>query len=141
MATAFVYGSVLTDAFSGSINFPAATVQAILCASTYTPNQDTHSRLSSLTGELSGGGYARQTLASKSLTYDAASNTLTISCANVVFPAVTGTFRYAIFAINTGTASTSPLLICVDYLTDQTVTAQDVQLTTPVNGLLQCATA
>lgn len=142
MATSFVYGSVQTDAFSGAINFPASTVQAILLDSSYSPNQDSHSRISHLTGELTDASYARQTLSSKVLAYDAGTNTLKLTSGKITFPGLDDTFRYLVIAVNMGSPSSSPLLLCVDFLSNQVPGGVDVDFTpSTLDGLIKSVVA
>lgn len=141
MTVGFMYASVINDAFNGDLDYVAGTVQALLVDDTYTPNQDTHDRLSDITGELSGGSYARVTLSGKVLSYDAGTNTWTITASAITFAPMTGTFRYCILALNTGSAATSPLLFCVDYEVDKVATAQEVRVTIPTTGIAQVAIA
>lgn len=90
-----------------------ATIKALLVTSTYTYNEDTHDFLNDITGEVSAGGYSRQTLTGVSVDYDAAQGVV-ITADNLNF----GTFNATnvlgpIFFIDTGTPSTSEL-ICAD---------------------------
>ena len=70
------YGKGLLEVHKGNIDLDGATIVAILCTSSYTPNQDTHEFVTDLTNELSGGGYARVTLSGKAVTYDSSTNTV-----------------------------------------------------------------
>lgn len=129
--TAFWYGLGLQKAFTSTatdqINWPTDTFKVALVSAAYTPAQDTdnYANLAGFTtNELSGSGYVRQTLASKTLTYDAASNTVRFKAADPAFgPGFTGSFRYAVIFKDTGSAATSPLLGVIDFGAVQTVTA------------------
>lgn len=130
-ATTLWYGTSLQKAFTSTstdqLNWTTDTIKVALVTSSYTPNQDTDNfaNLAGFTAnELSGGGYARQTLGTKTLTFDAASNTVRFKAADTVFGAAfTGTFRYAVVLKDTGTASTSPLIAYVNFGSDQSVSA------------------
>lgn len=134
-ATASVYGLALGALASKAIDWSGDTIKVALCDNTYTPAQDTHQYASDLTGELTDASYARQTLASKTSTYDAASNALKLSAANPVFTALTGTFRYAVFIDDTGTAGTSRLLGWTDFGADQVAAGVDTTLTVGTSGI------
>lgn len=99
-----------------------------LHTSTYTPDQDAHDFFNDATNEVSGGGYAVQTLGTKSVVYDTATNTIQLRAADTTYAALTAAFRYAVIWKDTaGASSTDPLLGYVD-LGAQSVTATDVVL-------------
>jgi len=141
--TARLYGPALTSLAAGSINFTGSTVKAMLCTSAYTPNQDTHQFKSSVTGEVSGTGYTAGgvTLASKTVAYDTASNTLTLDAADLSWPSSTITARYLVFYVSTGTDATSPLIAYVDFGADVTTTNGTFTYTLPATGLVQLTAA
>jgi hypothetical protein len=130
MATAVWYGLGLQKSFTSTatddIEWTTDTIKIALVTATYTPNQDTdnYANLAGFTGnELSGGGYARQTLGGKTLTYDGPSNTIRFKATDPAWTAFTGTWRYAVIFKDTGTASTSPFIGLVDFTANQTITA------------------
>lgn len=99
------------------------TIEVSLHTSAYTPDQDTHDFMNDVTNEVSGGGYARQTLGTKSINYDATTNHVQLRAANTTFSSLTATFRYIVISVNTaGASSTDPVLGYVDTL-GQSVTA------------------
>lgn len=129
--TALWYGLALEKSFTSTatddIEWTTDAIKVALVSSSYTPNQDTdnYANLSGFTtNELSGGGYARQTLGTKTLTYDGASNTVRFKAADAAFgPGFTGTFRYAVVFKDTGTAATSPLIGLINFGADQSITS------------------
>lgn len=130
MATTKWYGLALQKAFTSTatddIEWTTDTIKVALVTSTYTPNQDTdnYANLAGFTGnELSGGGYARQTLGTKTLTYDATSNTVRFKAADPSWTSFTGIFRYAVIFKDTGSAATSPLIGYIDFGSDQSITS------------------
>lgn len=141
MATAKLYGAALAALTSKKIDWANDTIQCALLSSAYTPNQDSHAYASDLTGELTDASYARKTLTGKTSTYDAATNTQKLSAANIVFPALTGTFRYAVILVSTGTAATSPLVAYTDFGSDQVAAGVDVTLTVDSSGVVTFTTA
>lgn len=143
MATSKVYGLALQSLVSGQINFTGSTVKAILLTSSYSPNQDTHRFKSDLSGEAVGTGYTAGgvTVTSKTATYASGTNTLTLGCADVVWAAATVSARYIAFYVDTGTASTSPLISYVDFVSDVTSTGGAWTYPVPTAGIAQLTAA
>lgn len=123
--TSKLYGLFLKSLVNKEVDFDTDTVKAMLCTSSYTPNQDTHQYKSSVTNEVVGTGYTAggATVASKTVTYDTATNTLTLDAADVSWAASTITARYLVFYVDTGSAATSPLISYVDFGADVSTTA------------------
>lgn len=142
-ASAKLYGLVFTSLTSGLINYPTATVRVMLATSAYVPNQDTHQFVSSVTGEATGTGYTAggQALTTKTVVYTAATNTLMLGCANPSWTTSTFTFRYAVFYVDSGTPSTSPLISWMDFGSDQAATGGTVTITIPATGIAQLVAA
>ena len=59
----------MRDVMNGSIDLDTDTIKVLLVTSAYTPDQDTHTKHSDVTNEVSGTGYTAggATLANKSL--------------------------------------------------------------------------
>ena len=121
--TSKAYGLAVKSAFSGEINYPSATVKAMLTTSSYAPDQDTDQYKSSVTNEITGTGYTAGgvELTNKTLSYDPDTNTLSLGADNPEWTGATFTFRYMVFYVDTGTDATSPLLTYVDFGADQSV--------------------
>lgn len=66
---------------NNAYNFVSDTIKCILATSSYTPDAEAHSVLADITNEVSGGNYARITLASKSITRSG--GTVTVTSANI----------------------------------------------------------
>lgn len=115
----------------------------MLTTSTYVPDQDAHRYKSSVTNEAAGTGYTAGgvALASKSVTYDAASNTLTLTSANPAWPGATVTARYLVVYVDTGTAATSPLICYVDFGADVSATATTFTYVVPTTGIASVTVA
>lgn len=139
------YGLAVRSIISGEVNFLSNTVKCLLLTSSYTPNQDTHRYRSDLTNELAAtGGYTAGgvTLGSKTVAYDNASNTLTLDSADPEWASLTASaVRYAVFYVDTGTASTSPLLSYINFGADQAPASQTFRITLPATGILQFVVA
>ena len=114
--TSKLYGSVLSQLLSGGINFSSDTIKVAGVTSAYTFDQDAHNYFDDITNEITGTGYTAGgfTLTGKSLTYDGATNTLKIDGADISAADCTFTVAKLVIYKATGTASTSPLILCVD---------------------------
>jgi hypothetical protein len=120
--SAFWYGNALLKALNKEIDWDTDTIKVALVANTYTPNQDTHTYFSDITGEVTGTGYTAggQALASKTITYTGATNIIALDAADTTWAASTLTARYAvIYDDSPATAATKPLLGYVDFGVDQ----------------------
>jgi hypothetical protein len=140
--TAKMYGLAHKSAWNKEIDFDSDTIKAVLCDIGYTPNQDTHQYASSLTDECTDASYSRKTLSSKSVSYDAATNTFKLDAADFGWTALTETFRYMVYVdTQTGSDATSPLIAVVDFGSQQTVSAQDVNIALDADGLVTVTVA
>lgn len=130
-ATLVVYDSYKRDLQDGTIDTDGDTWLMGLSTVTYTPNQATHETLADITNEVAGNGYARQTLASVTLTEPVA-GTWQFDSADAVFTATGGSIvaRYYWIFDDTPTAPADPLF-CYGLLDD---TPADVT-TTDTNTL------
>ena len=113
----------VVEQVGNDVNLLTGTVELSLHTSTYSPNRDTHDFMDDATNELSGNGYARQTLASKTITYDSASDQVRFDCADITFSfSASNTWRHGVVSINTaGAASTDPLYGLLTWDSDQSV--------------------
>ncbi len=146
--SAFWYGPGLTACLSKLVDWTADTIKVQLHTSTYTPNQDTHAVQTDLTNEVaSANGYTTGgvTLASKTRTYQSASNRLELDAADVSWTATTGntiTARYAVILDTTpGTAATNRLLGYVDFGADVSATGAALTITWDATGCLTLTAA
>lgn len=144
MATGKLYGNVVGKAFNKEIDLDSDTIKVALCTSAYTPDQDAHAYFSSVTGEVSGAGYASggATLTSKTVTYTAGTNTFAFDAADVQWTGATFTARYAvIYDATPGTAATNPLIGYVDFGSDQTASAGTFTITWDAAGVFTVTVA
>jgi hypothetical protein len=97
------------------------TIKIALCTSSYTLDRDAHTFFDDITNEVTGTGYTAggATLASKTITKDDANDRSVFDAADVSWTSSTITARYGIMYMDSGTASTSPLIACLDFESDQ----------------------
>lgn len=134
------YSSVLTTMAEDGLNFVAGDAVVALCTSSYVPSQTGHAFLDDITNELTDSSYARQLLTGKSISYS--SGVLTLAAADTTFPALIGSsIRYAIFAMDRGADSASPLLGYWDLGTNQNANVNDFKLNYHAAGFMTISLA
>lgn len=137
--TAFLYGVPVKNQYDGTavIDFNTDTIKCALATSTYTPSQDTHDFFNDITNEVSGTGYTAGgvTLTTPTITYTTGTNVIALDADDVSWTSASFTARYAIVYKSTGTASTSPLLLYVDFGADQTVSSGTFTIQWAAGGL------
>lgn len=86
-----IYNQYMKSLQNKEINWNTDTFKLMLCDASYTPNQGTHQYKSSVTGEVSGGGYVAGGIAltGVTLTYDSANKRYTVSADPVQWSGVT----------------------------------------------------
>lgn len=119
------YPTSLKKMIDGDIDFLADTIKVALLQSSYTYSA-AHEFADDLTNEVSGGSYARQTLAGKASALDGTEAVFTADAS--VWEAVTLTARFAVIYKDTGDDATSPLIALIDFGGNQSVSAQDFTL-------------
>ncbi len=136
--TAKYYGNAFVSAFNKEIDFNSDTIKVMLCTSSYTPDQDAHNYKDDVTNEVSGTGYSAggATIASPSITYTGASNTLKLDGDNVTWSTSTITARYAVIYDDTpATDATKPLIAYIDFGADVSTTSGDFSITFDAAGI------
>lgn len=138
------FGLALQSAFNKEIDLDSDTLKVMLCNSTYVPDQDTHRYKSSVTNEVTGTGYTAggATLASVTVAYNAATNTLTLDAADTAWSGSTITARYAvIYDATPGTDATRPLIAYIDFGADVSTTAGTFTITWDAAGIASLTAA
>lgn len=139
-----MYGNMLLKALNKEVDYDTDTIKVMLCTSTYSPNQDTHIYKSSVTNEVTGTGYTAggATLASKTITYDTATNVVVLDAADVTWASSTITARYAVIYSDAGASdATKVLLGYVDFGSDQASTSGNFTLTWDATGIFRITVA
>jgi len=117
---------MVRDVNSGAIDFSANTFYVLLCTNAYTPNKDTQTKRSDITGEVAaGGGYTTGGQAvTPTVTLDTANDRVDITFADVTWGASTITARYAVIYRRRGGASSADELVAAcDFGSDISTTA------------------
>lgn len=122
------FGATATD----QIDYVNDTIKIALTTITFTPAQDTHDYFADVTNELVATGYTAggATIGGKTLTYDAATNTVRLK-GTISNWSITGgaTWAWGIIYKDTTVAGTSPLLGYINFGGSQTVTDGSIALT------------
>lgn len=134
-----IYNSFKRDIMNGSIDLDTDTIKVALVTSTYTPNQDTHTKFSDITNEVSGTGYTAggATLANKAVTADNTDNEGVFDADDVTWSTSTITARGAVLYKSRGGAASADELICyIDFTTDKSSTAGNFTLQWNSEGII-----
>jgi hypothetical protein len=139
-----LYGNFLLKALNKEVDFDSDTIKVALVSSSYTPDQDAHDYFNDVSSyEVTGTGYTAggATLASKTATYDSATNVVILDAADTTWASSTITARYAVIYDSTGTSSTSPLIGYVDFGSDQSSTSGNFTITWDSTGIVRITVA
>ncbi len=122
-----IYNSFKRDIMNGSIDLDTDTIYILLVTSSYTPNQDSHTKRSDVTNEVaSGSGYTTggTEILNKAVTVDNTDNEGVFDGDDPVWTTSTITARGAVIYKHRGGASSADELICYkDFGSDKTSTA------------------
>lgn len=136
--TAKYYGKFFQSLANKEIDLDTDVIKVMLCTSSYAPNQDTHRYKSDITNEITGTGYTATgaTLASVTVAYDGASNTLTFDAADTSWTTATFTAHYAVlYDASPASDSVRPLISYLDFGADIPVTGSTFQITWDPAGI------
>ena len=128
-----VYNEALTSIGKCEIDYLNDDIVVILTTDDGDIDADTF--ISDLTGEITGGGYTRQTLASKTVTTDDTNDRAIFDAADVQWTSLTNTFRYIHVAQSTGNDATSRLITKIDTGSSQAIDNGTYDVTWPVSGV------
>ncbi len=137
------YAEGVNAVFTKTVDPLADTIKMALVDSSYTPDYDTDDFwVIPEANEITGTGYSAGgvTVGSKTFTYNSGTGLWTFSTTvDPSWATATVTFRYAILYKSTGTDSTSPLLTCADFGSDQSAVAELLTLHVPTAGFFEIA--
>jgi len=118
--TAKLFGKALLALANEEIDWEADAIKVVLCASEFTPAQDTMDYYDDVTNELTtASGYTAggATITTTSAIYTASTNILMLDGADVSWADSCITARYAVVYDSTpGTAGTDPLICWTDFV-------------------------
>lgn len=123
---------------TGKFVWSSDTFKVSLSTSTFSPNVDTMDFFNDVTNEVTGTGYTSggATLASKTSTYDTATDQVRLDAADTSWTTSTITARYAVVWYDTaGASSTDPILGLVNFESDVSTTAGTLQITWDATGI------
>lgn len=120
----FAYNNLLDDAFTGNL-LKTDTYYVMLTGSGYVADQDTHTKRSDVTSEVTGTGYtAGGQVIVPTFTKDTTNNRMQIVFPTVTWPSSTITARRAVYYKSRGgVASADELVAYNDFTSDVTTTA------------------
>lgn len=143
--SAYMFGQALSKALNKEISWPNDNIKVALVSDSWTPSQDTNSYWGDVSSnEVSGTGYVAggATLASKTMTYDGATNKTKLSAANAQWPASTITARYAVVYDDTpSTDASKPLLGYVDFGANQSTSSTTFEIVWSAAGIFELTAA
>jgi len=142
MIVSKLYATAMKQLGNKEIDWDTDTIKVMLTTSSYTPNQQTHDYKNDVTNEISGAiGYTTggATLAGKTVT--TSTLTTTYDANDVSWTTATFTFRYAIIYVDTGVASTSPLICYIDFGSDVSISTGTVTIQFNASGIFTLTVA
>jgi len=133
-----VYNTYKSDCLNANVDLTNDTIKLSLHTSTYTPDIDLDEFYDDVDNEVGASGTYSAGGATLSVTVstDDTDNEGVFDATDVSFTTATITARYAIIYKSTGTASTSPLVLYIDFATDQSSTAGTFSIAFAAEGIL-----
>jgi hypothetical protein len=134
-----IYNSFKRDIANGSIDLDTDTIKVMLVTSTYTPDQDAHTKRSDITNEVTGTGYSAggEALANKAVTVDNTDNEGVFDADDLTWASSTITARGAVLYKSRGGASSADELIkYVDFTSDKSSSAGNFTIQWHAEGIL-----
>ena len=128
-----VFNEAITSIGKCEIDYLNDTVVVLLL--TGAPDIDADTFISDLSGEVSGGGYTRKTLASKTITTDSTNDRAIFDAADVQWTSLIADFRYIVVSQSTGNDSTSRCITTIDTGATQSIDAGTYDITWPTSGV------
>lgn len=133
-----IYNKGLLKLVDGTVDYLTDNIAILLTDNTYTFNVS-HEFVSDVSAsEVSGAGYSRKTIASKTITL--ADNVVTFDCGDITYTAMSTTedLASAIFYKETGTDNASSLVVHIDF-EDISTSNSDINIVTSAEGIFQLA--
>lgn len=134
-----IYNSFKRDIANGAIDLDTDTIKVMLVTSSYTADQDAHTKRSDVTNEVVGTGYSTggSALANKTVTADNTGNKGVFDADDLTWSTSTITARGAVLYKSRGGASSADELICyIDFGADKVSTAGTFTISWNAEGIL-----
>lgn len=132
------YNSFKRDIMNGEIDLDTDTIKVMIVTSSYTPNQDTHTKKSDITNEVTSSGYTAggSALTGKTVTVDNTDNEGVFDADDISWTDVTFTARGAVIYKDTGVDANSPLICYIDFGGDKSPEANEFQIVWGAEGIV-----
>jgi len=134
-----IYNSFKRDIMNGALDLDTDTIKVMLVTSSYTADQDAHTKRSDITNEVSGTGYTAggSALANKAVTADNTDNEGVFDADDVTWSSSTITARGAVLYKSRGGASSADELICyIDFGSDKISSSGNFTITWDAEGII-----
>jgi len=134
-----IYNSFKRDIMNGALDLDTDTIKVMLVTSTYTADQDAHTKRSDITNEVSGTGYTAggSALANKAVTVDNTDNEGVFDADDLTWSTSTITARGAVLYKSRGGASSADELLCyIDFGSDKISSAGNFTITWDAEGII-----
>lgn len=134
-----IYNSFKRDIMNGALDLDTDTIKVMLVTSSYTADQDAHTKRSDITNEVSGTGYSAggASLANKAVTADNTDNEGVFDADDLTWSTATITARGAVLYKSRGGASSADELICyIDFGADKSSSAGNFTLQWDSEGII-----
>jgi hypothetical protein len=129
----YLFNDALTSIGKCEIDYLNDDIVVLLL--TGAPDIDADTYISDLSGEITGGGYSRKTLAGKTITTDDTNNRSVFDATDVQWTGLTNAFRYYVVAKSTGNDATSRVIVGHDIGSTQTIDNGIYDITWPASGV------
>lgn len=132
-----IFNDAIASLIKDEIDYLNDDIYVALYTSSLTPNIDTQTYRSDISGEATGSGYTAggKILASKTITVDDTNNRAVADAADVQWTGLTTSFRYLVVYKYTGTPATERLLAVHDLGSTQTIDGGVYDITWPASGV------
>lgn len=132
-----IHNKAKAQLMSAGINLTSDTIKTALLTATHAFNADNNFWSDISANEVSGTGYTAggATLASKTVTQDDTNDRAAFDAADVTWASSTITARYAAVYKDTGVTTTSALICCFDFATNQSSSNGDFTIQWHANGI------
>lgn len=132
-----LYNKGLLKLLDGTIDYLTDNVAILIVSNNYVFDR-TQEFVSNISDEISGSGYARKSLTSKTVTLNTTSNVVTFDCGTITYTALdsANVLAAAIIYAETGVDSSSSLIANIDF-ENLTTSNSDVNIVTSPVGLFE----